>query len=352
MSKRLATSNLEGSRTKRNKPSPKCVICKLFSVSKLGELCSDCDPRERRRYRMLKGDVIRDLLRKHDIKFEDEVKIDFQRLVPSDPSRQTRGNRNMKKYCKTDFVVYREDTVFIIEVDDMQHASYLPNCDSRRIMQIFESQLCTDSFASSYRDEYKTMGPESDVVSRHRARQKLVVVRYNPDAFRRAGTLVSVPSRVRQSRLVEFLKTYEPRLQREIHYMYYDVDSSGVALPATDPQFNDDLRSMVVPWDHCAAGYPLCQHPDECKSLVQYRYGGVRDRCIRHGGYPMCQHPDGCSTPVNYKDGGVRDRCIRHGGYPSCQHPDGCSTSVQYRRGGIRNRCRRHGGYPSPSSSS
>ena len=136
----------------------------------------------------------------------------------------------------------------------MQHASYLPSCESRRIMQIFESQLCTDGVASSYRDEYKTLDPESDVVGRHRARQKLVVVRYNPDAFRRAGTLVPVPKKVRQSRLVQFLKTYEPRLQREIHYMYYDVDWDNVAAPATDPHTTAcDPWSREYIMSHCAA---------------------------------------------------------------------------------------------------
>jgi len=54
---------------------------------------------------------------------------------------------------------------------------------------------------------------------------------------------VPVPKKVRQSRLVQFLKTYEPR----IHYMYYDVDWDKVVAPATDPQFNDTLKPI---WDH------------------------------------------------------------------------------------------------------
>jgi len=62
--------------------------------------------------------------------------------------------------------------------------------------------------------------------------------------------MVPVPKLVRQSRLVQFLKTYETRLQRELHYMYYYVDWDNVAAPTTDPQFNDTLRPMVVPWDH------------------------------------------------------------------------------------------------------
>ena len=118
-------------------------------------------------------------------------------------------------------------------------------------------------------------------------------------------------------------------------------------------------------------GFPLCQHPDGCSSSVAYKDGGLRNRCTRHGGYPLCQHPDGCSTPVQYKDGGLRGRCIRHGGYPDgcstpvayidgglrgrcrrhggyplCQHPDGCGTPAKYKDGGVRNRCSRHGGYP------
>ena len=37
-----------------------------------------------------------------------------------------------------------------------------------------------------------------------------------------------------------------------------------------------------------------------------------------------CQHVDedgiGCTTPVQFRKGGIADRCIKHGGFPLCQH--------------------------------
>lgn len=96
-------------------------------------------------------------------------------------------------------------------------------------------------------------------------------------------------------------------------------------------------------------GIPQCSD-EGCETPVLYKEGGIRGRCIRHGGYPQCSF-ENCETPVLYKEGGIRGRCIRHGGYPECS-VEGCETPVQYREGGLRGRCRKHGGLPKCSSCS
>src|SRR3989344_1429460 len=100
-------------------------------------------------------------------------------------------------------------------------------------------------------------------------------------------------------------------------------------------------------------GIPLCQHvyenDESCTTPVLFMVGGIANRCKKHGGFPLCQHISedgiGCTTPVKFIEGGIVDRCQKHGGYPPCDE-EGCDTSVHYITGGIRGKCCKHGGHP------
>lgn len=82
----------------------------------------------------------------------------------------------------------------------------------------------------------------------------------------------------------------------------------------------------------------------DCKSIVQYYEGGIRDRCAKHGGRPKCEKKN-CKNLQSYKKGGKRGYCQIHGGFPKCTEK-GCNDIQKFRKGGIKGKCHLHGGMP------
>ena len=93
-----------------------------------------------------------------------------------------------------------------LEVDENQHSHYPSGCDVRRDFDIAASTALGSC-------------------------QKLVILRFNPDAFRVAGKNRTVSQKERQARLLETLNTLEePQGFRRL-FMYYDRDAEGSELP-------------------------------------------------------------------------------------------------------------------------
>jgi hypothetical protein len=115
----------------------------------------------------------------------------FRKLLDSD----------CKAYANVDFVVMRQDRVyFLVEVDQLQHKYGHYVCDERRMMDM------------------STM-----LFVRHKNCTHHVWVRFNPDSFciDHMKRNVSVAERLRQ--LGKFIKEYQPTMNFEVAYMFYDT---------------------------------------------------------------------------------------------------------------------------------
>jgi len=123
----------------------------------------------------------------------------------------------------------RWEGAIILEGDEWQHSSYPAMCDVRRDFDIYASIA---------------MG----------SGQKVVILRYNPDAFRIDGQPVRVAAKERQRRLIEVLRAWieedpAPGLPFARFFLYYDGRSdSTLPLVAKDWE-SDEARaiSSVVP---------------------------------------------------------------------------------------------------------
>ena len=91
-----------------------------------------------------------------------------------------------------DFDITTHWGVIIPEVDEHEHANYPAMCDVRRDFDIYASIA---------------MG----------SRQKVVILRYNPDEFRIDNKTVKVPAKERQRRLVEVLRAWIAEDMRPPH---------------------------------------------------------------------------------------------------------------------------------------
>ena len=60
-----------------------------------------------------------------------------------------------------------------------------------------------------------------------------------------------------------------------------------------------------------------------CPTLQNYKEGGIRGKCIKHGGSPLCTNEECTTSSQQYKNGGTHGKCTKHGGFPLCTNK-GC----------------------------
>jgi hypothetical protein len=135
-----------------------------------------------------------------------------------------------KHWANIDFCLYLPDRVLLLEVDEQQHNGYGVGCDAARMSHVHSALVAEN--------------PERAVV----------FVRFNPDACRADGRLISVLKKDRHAALVTLLR----RLSRErtqgslaagqlsVRYLYYDTDAAGRPLVLTDEEFPPGLAACVV----------------------------------------------------------------------------------------------------------
>jgi hypothetical protein len=135
-----------------------------------------------------------------------------------------------KHWASIDFVLHLPDRVLLLEVDEQQHNGYGVGCDAARMSHV-HSALVADNPARA-----------------------IVFVRFNPDAFRADGRLVTLPKKARHAALVGLLR----RLSRErtqgamaagqlsVHYRHYDEDAAGRPLLLGDAEYPAALAACVA----------------------------------------------------------------------------------------------------------
>jgi hypothetical protein len=138
-----------------------------------------------------------------------------------------------------DFVIYKENFVFIVECDEHQHdESYSPwgytvACELSRMSHV--QNALTIAATSSLQ---KSVAP-------------IVWLRYNPNKFfidgKRASTRVI--RSIRERRLLHILKTFVPTQPVSVIYMYYDVHTvNGKLEPKilSHEDYNSEFRKCVL----------------------------------------------------------------------------------------------------------
>lgn len=207
---------------------PKCNRCQLFSVTKVGKLCSYCDPNSKASRRSRREEeAVAEFLKKNKIRFEREVSISFKCFSDKE--------ENSKKSARLDFVVYnRKKKIFVIEVDENQHKSsiYSISCDIRRMLDV----MCAVSIGSG-------TPPEN-----------VIWIRFNPNAYKLNGKTTRMKKKEeRLKRLVSVLQDKDDENRRKkkrkktekIIYMYYD--SSFVPASAEEKNGNKRTKGRFLP---------------------------------------------------------------------------------------------------------
>jgi hypothetical protein len=111
-----------------------------------------------------------------------------------------------------DFLVPMPWGYVVVEVDEEQHAHYPASCDVRRDFDVAASVA---------------MGSD----------QKLVVLRYNPDAYKVAGETVRTPTKERLGRLVSAIRDMtEPEGFQRV-FLFYDKDAASATLPSVSKEW-------------------------------------------------------------------------------------------------------------------
>jgi hypothetical protein len=142
--------------------------------------------KEGQQRRKVKEERMAKFLESEGITFEREFSVPFSCF-------ETEG-----KCARVDFVVAREWGSILLEVDENQHSWYAQKCETRRMMDIYSSLI---------------------------GQGKIVFIRYNPDAFKVDGKKYKIKTLEKHSKLLQIMNEYEPDLDLEIVYLFYDMNA-------------------------------------------------------------------------------------------------------------------------------
>ena len=134
------------------------------------------------------------------------------------------------KYARIDFLILLGNTIVFLEVDEKQHrfGEYSIKCDLKRMANIMESL----SLAGN--------------------QLPVVFLRYNPDAFKVAGTTRKTRKHVRERKLVSLLQNPTSGLLGEceaklsIKYLNYDQDERGKPIILDAADYNEEFVKCVI----------------------------------------------------------------------------------------------------------
>jgi len=154
------------------------------------------------------------ILREADIVFE------YQKHLPF--SGCELGSET--KYCFIDFAIHYSWGVVFLENDEHQHEAQDPSCDVRRDFDAVASVALGSG-------------------------QKVVFLRFNPDAFRVGGFTKRTPKKERYGALLDLLiawQTVEPAPEKEFarFFMYYSRDSDLATLPSVASSWAQAAREV------------------------------------------------------------------------------------------------------------
>ena len=147
------------------------------------------------------------------IKFISQKKLPFEGC----------GLNSETKHCLLDFVIEMLWGITVVECDEFQHSHYDPSCDVRRDFDIAASVA---------------LGSD----------HKVVIIHYNPDAFKVDGVLCRTTKKERLAKLIATIRAFEtdpaPELGFARFFMFYD-QTTGQVLPDISKTWDsNEVRAM------------------------------------------------------------------------------------------------------------
>jgi hypothetical protein len=145
----------------------------------------------------------------HFLLTEAGVPFDYQVHVPF----KSCGLGSETQCAYIDFLIPMPWGYIVLEVDEEQHSHYTPSCDVRRDFDIAASIALGSA-------------------------QKLVIIRYNPDAYNVAGRTLRTTAKERHQKLLSIIQGMnEPEGFQRV-FLFYDRDSSDATLPSVAKEWD------------------------------------------------------------------------------------------------------------------
>ena len=120
-------------------------------------------------------------------------------------------------HCFVDFAIAMPWGALLLECDEQQHSAYPASCDVRR-----DFDMCASVALGS--------------------QHKVVVLRYNPDAFHVNGATRRTSKKERHAKLVATIKAFEedpaPLLGFARFFLFYDAATDDAALPLISKEWD------------------------------------------------------------------------------------------------------------------
>ena len=135
------------------------------------------------------------------------------------------------KFARLDGVIHlpERDLTVVVEVDEDQHVSYMPGCDTRRMMDVTTALMCSGT-ATPY----------------------LLWMRFNPDSFGVDDVKQKVKLVDKLSALKDLIDTYEPVKPVAVQYLFYDIDFKGCLALHADLEYHKEVKGLCLEPVWCA----------------------------------------------------------------------------------------------------
>jgi hypothetical protein len=126
-------------------------------------------------------------------------------------------------FAYIDFTISKTWGAIFLECDEDQHKSYDPSCDVRR-----DFDTCASISLGS--------------------QHKVVILRYNPDAFKVGGATRRTSKKERQQRLIQVLQSWEedpaPDLEFARFFLFYNAESDAATLPLVAHSWTEEVKAV------------------------------------------------------------------------------------------------------------
>ena len=185
-----------------------------MSVQKVGIMCSDCDPKAKKR-RKTKEDQVAKALTEAGITYQREVHIGY-----SCSELET----DNKKNARIDFLIERPTHRILLENDENQHKDRIMSCEVARMAWVMEA------------------------IQAGQNTRPTLWIRFNPDSFKINGQNQKIPKKERFHQLCQEICKERPNLKDgfRILYMYYDLDDNLELKILEDDDYPEWFKPMIL----------------------------------------------------------------------------------------------------------
>jgi hypothetical protein len=147
------------------------------------------------------------------------IQFEYQKYLPF----RGCGLNTESAHCFVDFAILTAWGVLLLECDEQQHSAYPASCDVRR-----DFDMCASIALGS--------------------QQKVVVLRYNPDAYHVNGATRRISKKDRLAKLLETIEAFKndpcPSLGFARFFLFYDKASDDAPLPLISKEWEAEVCKL------------------------------------------------------------------------------------------------------------